>query len=269
MVYALRGVPMARHRIGPVLILLLSAVCATGCSTVSLNDFARQEFVLEDKPLIHLALRGSRKDRKLICQVSLLTTSGAMWISAADLKLADGSLHDPKEMQSLDEADRDPYYDSHMRFGFGVGYGTDYYYRRYPYYYRRYWRHGPYSYYRTSAGVSIPAWYLLDRPTGTKTPKSLEFTYQLPGAQSTAKGCELVVHIGVAPEKSAKKGQKTKAKDKKDAEAVAKEEKKIRLPFAFALSEKPQPETAGAQKADAKKIVYEILFVPPKSKARE
>ena len=243
--------------------LFLGVALSLGCGAPDIGDFQKQEFIVQEKPVVHFALRGSRCDKKLICQVFLLTMSESMWISGADLKLSDGLLLDPESLESLDEDERDWYADRDFYYGTGYGWGAGY--PRYPYY-RRYWHYGPYTRYRSSTGACIPPWYLLDRPVGSKTPKSLQFTYTLPERQATSQGCELLVHIGIAREKGEKKKEE---EGRKDAEAAAEAEKPLRVPFVFVLSEQPQPETADTPQQDLKKIVHEVKFTRQDRKPAE
>ncbi|MEW6356584.1 MAG: hypothetical protein AB1696_09675 [Planctomycetota bacterium] len=243
--------------IGAVVIALAGAGCGP-----TISDFPKQEFVVQKEPVVHLAARGSRKGRKLVCQIFLLTASESMWVSAVDLRLSDGTYLDPKEIESLDDIDQERYPD--MWVGFGAGYGRGYaYYGDYPYY-RGYWRRGPYSYYRTGGGVCVPAWYLLGRRRGPHTPAGLEYTYELPDSQETCDGMRLTVHVAQEQAKEGKaKDAEAKTPDVKDeAEAVALREKKIS--FAFSFTTEDRVHTSESKKADEgpAKILYEIRFAP-------
>lgn len=246
-----------RHCLPWALGLILLA--GGGCATRDVNDFKKQEFVVQDKPVIHLALRGSRQDRKVVCQVFLLTTSETMWISGADLKLPNGAVLDPKRMESLEEDDYDTY--PYMGFGFGFGYGRGYGYPYpYPYpNYRRYWDYGPYSRYRTDAWVSIPAWYLLGRPMGDETPSGIEFTFELPEGQGACDGSGIIVHVAIAPERR-KKEERAAPVAKKNSKQAAEAEKKIRTAFEFVMTERPPPDRGGQKAPDPKKVIHEIGF---------
>ena len=249
------------YRFCVVLCMATFAAIGTGCGP-TVEDFPKQEFVLQKEPLVHLALRGSRKGRKLVCQVFLLTTDPSMWVSGVDLKLRDGTYLDPKRFESLDDIDRDRYPD--VWLGFGAGYGRGYpYYRDYPYY-RRYWYHGPFSCYRTGAGVCIPAWYLLGRSRGNHTPAGLGYTYELSAGQETCTGTELIVHVALKPEEKKAGKPAAPASDKgvvkDEAAAVTRKEKNIRFPFAFSLSEKASANDVA--KEESSQIIYEIRFAP-------
>ncbi|NOZ23332.1 MAG: hypothetical protein GXP25_19840 [Planctomycetes bacterium] len=238
-------------------------LAAVGCGP-TISDFPKQEFVLRKEPVVHLAIRGSRMDRKLTCQFFLLTMNRSLWISGVDLKLKDGTYLDPKRIESIDDIEGND--SPRMWVGMGAGYGRGYpYYPYYPYY-RRYWYHGSYPYYRTGAGTCVPTWYLLGRSGGDYTPDGLEFTYELPASQKTCEGMQLVVHVALKRKK--KKAQEAEKKPKeasgknvtKDgAEVIAQREREIRYPFAFSLAEKPHP-PPGQEKRSPKDIVYEIEF---------
>ncbi|NOZ22522.1 MAG: hypothetical protein GXP25_15680 [Planctomycetes bacterium] len=237
--------------------LFLLLALPVGCKNVpTVNDFAKQEFVVDHKPPVHLAVRGSRSGRKVVCQVFLLTASRSLWISGADIRQADGTVLGPKRIKSLEQREEDEGAPISIGFGFGVGTTRGGGFGGEESCADSWSSSGSSTSYGTGFGVGIPVWRLLGGSSGRETPRSLEFTYELPAAQASCEGCEVIVYVAQTSKATEKK---KKDRDKKSAVEA---EMKNRIPVAFVMAEAAvkKDEKADDTKETTKRLVREIQF---------
>ena len=258
------------RRIAPVIALV--CVGFAGCMTSPrIADFTKQAFTLQTTPPLHVALRGVRNDRRLVCQVFLLDDRDTARLSNVELRLASGALIDPRRIRSLEKPSGTS--TPQISFGFtsetetgpsqalGEQPGTG----------CQEWEAGSSAptvatnqrtdagtasaSYRTDTGAAVPVWRLLGRRKAVSSPRSLQLTYVLPKTQTTLNGCELIVGLVAVedrPDASAQAGSTTR-------DTVAVEIAK-RQTVIFAMAEK----TPSGQEDDARQktrsLVKEINF---------
>jgi hypothetical protein len=216
-----------------------------------------------------LALRASREERKVICQVFLLTANPLLHIRGAELRLADGSAVSAEAIRSLEETPAQSQAPPiSVGFGFGVGGGSS---------------HGGHDFGTESAGPAewrssspggggglmgggLPIWKLLGLTSAHDTPHSLELVYQLPAGPQSCDGCQFAVFLDLA-EKSRSGGPQAGSVGAGTPPATAASEPAGKpLPIIFVMKEKPlEPSAAASQPADetleaTRKLVREIQF---------
>lgn len=264
---------MTKHLYSAVLAAGLYGLLAGCAVTPTVNDFAKQEFIARDEKPIHVALRGSRRDRRLTCQVFLLTAAESLWLSRVDLKTADGSVLVPREVKSLDP--RPSRGGPTIGFGFGIplggssrgsGGGSDCHTGS---------GGSGSSSARIPVGAAVPIGKLLKGLAKDEAPKSLQLTYDLPDNASTCDGAELTVCVASSAQQGKDekdKGPATASSKKADDGGAPTSAKDGETPatavMSFGLCEKPlasddkdEPSEQKDQTQEkTKQLVREIQF---------
>jgi hypothetical protein len=255
---------------------VLSLAATSGCMMPGkVTDFSKQEFAVQGESPVHVALRAMRRDRQVVCQVFLLPASGSARLSGGDLKLANGASLDPVRFKSLEERSSLPAPPVGLSVGFGVGSGRS----------RGIghrsgggvseWRCGsspPGSVgttsgsYRSGFGMVVPVWRLLGRDRSAESPRSVEFSYELPETQATLDGCELAVYVVPGTDgKSKEDARPTDAGRELAAYDNVAAEVRARHPVTFVLAEKRPTDQEGRDATDdtrqkTRELVREIQF---------